>query len=76
ENTWTLKSKVKGPDGKLHTFVSKDTERDSWRKIGGKWKLSLIKQLTESTTIDGKSLRNTGAQVSHAFTREALKAYS
>ena len=59
--SWTVKATIINNRGK-HSFVSTDTETDTFKKVNGKWLESSVKELTGQTYLDGK-LQAGGMQV-------------
>lgn len=51
---------VKGPDGKSHEMLFEGRSTDTYRKEGGKWKMSKMVWSTYKMSMDGKPM-NLGA---------------
>jgi len=54
---WSVKATYMDAKGK-HTYQGDDTEIDTFKKVGGKWLQSAVKELTVSAKIDGKLARS------------------
>ncbi len=48
-----------GAKGAAHTFTDVGASRDTWVKTPQGWRLKLVEELSDRSTIDGKPLRAT-----------------
>ncbi|HLK15690.1 MAG TPA: hypothetical protein VKT78_12880 [Fimbriimonadaceae bacterium] len=49
-----FKGTMTGPDKKPHTLAGSMTSKDTWVKVGGKWKMSVMTVTGYKATMDGK----------------------
>lgn len=54
---FTVKFAMKDKEGKTHRMIHSDRSHEVWRREGGAWKLTLIKDLSAHTTMDGKPMK-------------------
>ncbi len=50
----TVSGMIMGPDKKQHTMLMVGVSSDTYKKVGGKWKMSSMSWKDEKTTMDGK----------------------
>ena len=51
-----------GPDHKSHRMSMTGTSKDTWVKIGGKWKMSSMTWLSQTMKMDGKPMTGMAPQ--------------
>jgi hypothetical protein len=52
----TMKGTMMGPDKKSHKMVMIGTSKDTYKKVNGKWKMSIMEWTADKMTMDGKPM--------------------
>jgi hypothetical protein len=66
--THSITAMITGPDRKLHLLVASGDSKDTWVKVGGAWKMSVMLWGKQKMTMDGKPF-NPSAPMKPASTK-------